>query len=199
MVSLENLEMTREDFISLKSALKKYGLSNDDIEEMENKVAAGGLTWSGFLSLVGQKTGISQQNLLPSVDNEQQRLLQGFFQKLGFQPDAAEELVTDLKQGRLGKVWDAVSGRLSTMKSEDLVSVDSDELAALSKAMKLPQATADRLAETFGSLRRDGLSTDELKAALAAVRQQVQQAEDQITLRKQPLWRRTSERCWGRP
>ena len=178
--SINELKMTREDLASLEDGLREFGLSNQDIEDLREKVDAG-ITWGGFLHALSNKMDrpaldISQT----SFGLETNRELTSFFQKLGFTPQRAAKLIQDLERGALLPVWLAVGDKLKSMPADSLTGISKNELEALAKAMRMPKEAATKLSGLFDSLSRQELTPEQLKAATAMIKQHVAQAQDEM-------------------
>ncbi len=178
--SIKELKMTRENLADLEDGLKEFGLSNQDIEDLREKVDSG-ITWGGFLHALSNKMDRPALNIgQESFGMESKRELTSFFQKLGFTPQNAAKLIQDLERGALLPVWQTVADKLKFMPADTLTGVSKGELEALAKAMRMPKETAAKLSGLFTSLSRNEMTLEQLKAATAMIKQHVAQAQGEM-------------------
>ncbi|MDP3426027.1 MAG: flagellar hook-length control protein FliK, partial [Humidesulfovibrio sp.] len=165
----KNLPVSQEAFEEIRPALASLGLSDADIEGLSTRVKNGQLTWGQLVhtasaSLTGAKKPVE-------LSASQGLDLQSLFQKLGFSPDSAKSLVADVTKGDGVKVLTQLQQKLSTMPDDQALGLDKKELATLFKALRLPEGTANKLAQL---LNADSTVAD-LKGALDLVGQEMLQ------------------------
>jgi flagellar hook-length control protein FliK len=165
----KNLPVSQEAFEELRPALASLGLSATEVEGLSTRVKNGQLTWGQLVhtissSLTGAKKPVE-------LSASQGLDLQSLFQKLGFSPDSAKGLVADVAKGDGVKVLTQIQQKLSTMPDDQTLGLDKKELATLFKALRLPEGTANKLAQL---LNADSTVAD-LKGALDLVGQEMLQ------------------------
>ena len=144
-----DLPVSREAFEELRPTLTSIGLTNKEVEDLSASAQAGQLTWGGLVQTVaGHMSGAKK----PVELSASQRLdLQSLFQKLGFSPDSAKGLVSDVAKGDGVKVLAKIQQKLATMPADQSLGLSSGEMSTLFKSLNLPEATANKLAELFNS------------------------------------------------
>lgn len=185
----DKLTVTLEDLAGMKDSLKEFGLSDEDIDDLEDSIRnSEGMSWNAFLGLLADKVGGKLQDLLPSeLSTEQTRLLQNLFQKLGFTTAEADGLMGKIVAGRLNEVFSAVSEKLGKLPLDQFSAINSQEIAALTKALKLSDDAAKRVMSAFEQLSAGEMSKDELKALLASLKQEVAKNQQEISERLSAL------------
>lgn len=130
---MQETRMTRDDLDAMRTGLKKYGLSDSDLSDIENKVSSKeGLTWGEFVRTLSAKMRKSQKTT--NLTTAETQGLQTFFQKLGYSPTESQGLIKDLAAGRTTKIMEAVQGRLSSLSEG--VTFNATEVSAFLGAMK---------------------------------------------------------------
>ena len=144
-----DLPVSREAWEELRPTLTSIGLTTKEVEDLSASAQAGQLTWGGLVQTVaGHMSGAKK----PVELSASQRLdLQSLFQKLGFSPDSAKGLVSDVAKGDGVKVLAKIQQKLATMPADQSLGLSSGEMSTLFKSLNLPEATANKLAELFNS------------------------------------------------
>ncbi|TVM19795.1 hypothetical protein DPQ33_00730 [Oceanidesulfovibrio indonesiensis] len=142
------LLVREEDFADLRDELRKYGLSEDDIAALEEKVSSPeGITWRELMnkvtSLATQSSGKTE-----SLDVETKRLLTGFLDRLGFSQGEVKDIVADLDEDKLDVAWQKISAKVASLSPDKTITVSQDELRALAKAFNVP-GTSDTALTAF--------------------------------------------------
>lgn len=156
----KNLPVSQEAFEEIRPALASLGLSDTDIEGLSTRVKSGQLTWGQLVHTIS--SGVTGAKKTVELSASQGLDLQSLFQKLGFSPDSAKGLVADVAKGDGVKVLTQLQQKLSTMQDGQTLGLDSKEMATLFKALRLPEGTANKLAQL---LNADSTVAD-LKGAL---------------------------------
>jgi flagellar hook-length control protein FliK len=168
----KTVRMSKEDFAQLKDSLRKSGISDKDIEDLEAAIGTPeGLTWGGFMTFLQGRIGTEQP--VAGLDVEGKRQVQSFLGKLGFTPGETSQMLSDLEQGQAAKVWGAVSGKLSSLSDAATLTVSPGEAQALAKALGLSTGSQTRLGELFSSLGDGELGGRNIKTALLAIAAEV--------------------------
>lgn len=165
----KNLPVSQEAFEEIRPALASLGLSDTDIEGLSTRVKSGQLTWGQLVHTVS--SGLTGAKKPVGLSASQGLDLQSLFQKLGFSPDSAKGLVADVAKGDGIKVLAQIQQKLSTMPDGQALGLDQKELSTLFKALRLPEGTANKLAQLLNS---DSTVAD-LKGALDLVGQEMLQ------------------------
>ena len=177
------LKVTAEDFAALEQDLYSAGLSKADIKDLREQVdSKSGLTWQDLMQQVNQKLdekkteGANRR----SLTDEELRSLHGFFQKLGFTPTEAKDLLSQFANGQGEAAWLQIQAKIAGMSDTKTVSMRAGELAALAKLTGLEPSVAQQYAGLFNAngeavLGRSGLLaiTMNLRQAAAATHGQL--------------------------
>lgn len=165
--SLQNLVVTREDFAALREGLSQYGFTAAELDELQGMVnSKGGLTWGRMVSVAARKMA-GQDAFAQDLSADESRLIQNFFSKLGFTPQESEDLLGKLKNGETAGVWQALSAKIAALPEDSALDLGKDELAALSKALRLSTDQEQRLGAVVGDDGSVRLGLGDLKAVLA--------------------------------
>lgn len=175
IAALKNLKMSQEDFSALKEDLKSFGLTKGEIDSLGEKIASeAGLTWGQFVSALSSRLG-AVQGAVVQLSPDDQRQLQSLFQKMGFMPNKAEELVGKLESGQFSSVWKSVGKQLESLPAGTKIDVSSGELQLLGQVVKLSDKGIARLKALLGGNERATLTADGLKKVMAQLKTEVAQ------------------------
>ena len=143
-----DMQVTKTDIDAMRKNLKKQGFSDEDIDALQEKAASqSGLTWSDFIGVVQQKIAdIAQNKGKVDLSQEDRNNLLSFFQKAGFGPKKAEQLVEDIADGKGAKVMTQLQNQLSKLSADSSISVNKEELGVLLKAFQANDTTAANIA-----------------------------------------------------
>jgi flagellar hook-length control protein FliK len=96
-VNLHQLQMTQDDFASLKQGLADLGFTDEEISGLSSRIGTSqGLTWGQFGQAVREK--VSGQSVPDTFSGEEKFRLNSLLSKLGFSPPEAQKAVDDLQQ-----------------------------------------------------------------------------------------------------
>jgi flagellar hook-length control protein FliK len=143
-----NVPVSREAFEEMRPALTRLGLPEKEIEDLSARTQAGQLTWGKLVHTLAAHTSGAKKPVQLSANQSLE--LQSLFQKLGFAPDAAKGLVADMAKGDGVKVLAQLQQKLSTMQGDQTMGLDSKEMATLFKSLRLPEGSANKLAQLLG-------------------------------------------------
>ncbi len=150
LMDMKDVSVDRESFQAMKPQLEKYGLSEEDIETLEEKVnSEKGMTWGQLVSFISSKMASNQH--VTELSGGQRSRLMSFFQKLGFSAPQSQRMVSDLAQGNAEQVLDAVTERLKSLPQDKLAGLDNDELNAFMKQLR--QIKGDAQAKDMSLIR----------------------------------------------
>ncbi len=169
---LSDLKVSTEDFSQMKDALLNMGFTEDDLKKIEDLISGeGGLGWEAFLDQLSGMIAQFEAFAPVELSTEEMRHLQTLFQEMGFTPQESGELMDDLSQDRLDKVWAALSRRMATL-SMDSLDVRPEQLQALAKALRLSEEASNRVLQLFSHYEEGGLAKEEFKALLDNIKQE---------------------------
>lgn len=162
-------KLTKEDFSRLKQRLLQQGMKEQDVAAIEKQLDSGeGLTWKQFLQQVGEKFGFSAEDMPATYGAEQKKALNDMFTTLGFTPAESASLISDLSQNKASSVMSKMSEKLAALDPESETGVTNTQLCALAAAMKLSQASVDRLDAKMGG-ETQALSKTDVAAGLELI------------------------------
>ena len=161
-----NQRMTQEDLDKVKDDLKEYGLSEEDIADLEKKVnSEEGMTWNQFVSSVAQK--MSEMRKVNLTD-EQKGELKSFFSKVGFNEKQSAKLIAQLENGETDKVMSALKAQIEAMPQGKQMLFTKEEISAFSAAMQFSKEFTGKLQEMLGQ----NTMTKDLKQAFTMISQE---------------------------
>ncbi len=141
LMDMKDIPVDRESFEAMKPQLEKYGLSKEDIKDLEEKVnSEKGMTWGQFVSFISSK--MASNHHVAELSSGQRSRLMTFFQKLGFSAPQSQRMVSDLDQGNADQVMNTVNERLKSLPQDKLAGLDKDELDAFMKQIRQIKGTA---------------------------------------------------------
>jgi flagellar hook-length control protein FliK len=165
----KNLEsrMTAEDLDEVRDDLKEYGMSEEEIAAIEDRVnSEEGMTWGQFVSTVAKKIADARK---ADMSDEQKASLAGFFGKLGFNRQESAKLIDQLKKGNLDQVMKQVEAKIEAMPADQRTMFTKDEVEAFVSSMGLSKEFVSQVQELFST---NTLPKD-MKQAFTHIRQEL--------------------------
>ena len=106
--------MTQEDLDEVREDLKAYGMTDEEIAEIEEEInSEEGMTWGQFVSTVADKMSDMRK---VSLTGEQKDQLGTFFAKFGFNPQQSAKLISQLENGEQAEVMAALKEKIDNME-----------------------------------------------------------------------------------
>ncbi|XXJ18410.1 flagellar hook-length control protein FliK [Desulfovibrio caledoniensis] len=159
--------MTAEDLDKVRDDLKEYGMSEEEIAAIEDRVnSEEGMTWGQFVSTVAKKIADARK---ADMSDEQKASLAGFFGKLGFNRQESDKLIDQLKKGNLDQVMKQVEGKIEAMPADQWTMFTKDEVEAFVSSMGLSKEFVSQVQELFST---NTLPKD-MKQAFTQIRQEL--------------------------
>lgn len=166
-VNPQSLKMTLGDLDSLRDQLLENGLSEADLSDLQEKLSSrSGLTWGSFVHFLSSKTGVVPKTL--EFSPEQKQNLTSFFQKVGFNSQEAQDLVSGLSQRRYGDVFQVMHHRLQALSEEGFTGFDKTEFTTFVRSLGLSGDAASKLDALFQN--QDRVTMEGAKMALAVIK-----------------------------
>ncbi|OIQ50429.1 Flagellar hook-length control protein FliK [Pseudodesulfovibrio hydrargyri] len=165
----KNLEtrMTGEDLDGVRDDLKEYGMSDEEIAAIEDKVnSEEGMTWGQFVSTVAKKIAASRKT---EMNDEQKASLAGFFGKLGFTTQESSKLIEQMKKGNFDQVMKQVEAKVAAMPADQQAMFTKDEVEAFVSSMGLSKEFVTRIQELFST----NTLPKEMKQAFTLINQEL--------------------------
>lgn len=160
-------KMTQEDLDEVKEDLEAYGLTKEEIAEIEEQVnSEEGLTWGEFVSTLADKMAELRKI---ELSDSQKDALGTFFAKLGFTSEESNKLISQLENGEQGDVMKALQKKLSEMPEGQNLLFTKDEVEAFSAAMNFSKEFTSQLKEM---LAKNSLPKD-VKEAFSMIHQEM--------------------------
>jgi len=164
--SLES-RMTNEDLDGVRDDLKEYGMSEEEIAAIEDRVnSEEGLTWGQFVSTVAKKIDAVRET---EMTDEKKASLAGFFGKLGFTQQESDKLIDHLKKGNFDKVMKQVEAKIEAMPANQQTMLSKDEVEAFVSSMGLSKEFVTRIQELFST----NTLPKEMKQAFTQIHQEL--------------------------
>jgi flagellar hook-length control protein FliK len=155
--------LNEEEFSSLKKVLNEFGVKKEKIIALEKKFQKQDLEWKDVFSLLGLNTLL----LKPLLDNDTQKGLQAAFQKFGFTPDRAEELIGQLKQNKKMLVWKEIKEQLEKLPADRKITFTEKEIKSLQKGFGLKETE-----DIWKNFTQRELSLNDLKNLVALLKKE---------------------------
>lgn len=165
----KNLEsrMTSEDLDGVRDDLKEYGMSDEEIAAIEDRVnSEEGMTWGQFVSTVAKKIAAARET---DLSDEKKASLAAFFGKLGFTEKESAKLIGQLEKGQFGKVLDQMEAKIAAMPEDQQTLFTKDEVEAFVSSMGLSKEFVTQVQELFST---NTLPKD-MKQAFTQIRQEL--------------------------
>lgn len=169
-------KMTQQDFEEVRDDLEEYGLSKEEIQELEDKVnSEDGLTWGEFVAQLNEKiSAMKKVELSP----EQTEKLHSMFAKLGFNDEESKKLISELQNGNTKKVMAAIQQKLDTLPKDSKLLFTKGEAEAFAAAINSSKEFTAEIRKLFA---KEALPKD-MKEAFSFVSQELA-TNDQKELR----------------
>lgn len=159
--------MTNEDFNEVKDDLKDYGLSEEDIADIEKRVnSEDGLTWGEFTETLAAK--MAEMRTVELTDTQKDKL-GSFFSKFGFDDKESASLIKQMESGQFDKVMAALKGKLDAMPEGQFMLFDKQEIEAFSAAMSFSKEFTAKIKEAFSS----NMLSKDVKEAFSMIHQEM--------------------------
>ncbi|ADU64035.1 MAG: flagellar hook-length control protein FliK [Pseudodesulfovibrio sp.] len=159
--------MTREDMEKVKEDLEAYGMSAEEIAEIEKKVnSEKGMTWKEFASTLADKMESMRK---ASISDDQREKLATFFAKFGFTTEESDTLIARLENGEQDKVVSAMQTKLAELPKAQQLLLTKDEVEAFSSAMRFSTEFTAKIKEMVGT----NSTAKEVKEAFTLIRQEL--------------------------
>ncbi|BCS89394.1 flagellar hook-length control protein FliK [Pseudodesulfovibrio sediminis] len=163
----ENARMTQDEFDEVKDDLKEYGMTDEEIAKIEEKVNSDeGLTWGQFVAEVAQKVAAMRS---VELTDEQKANLTSFFGKFGFSDKESAKLISHLEKGNVSKVMSALQAKIDTMPQDQQLLLSKQEVEAFTAALTCSKEFATKVQELLGT---NSMPKD-LKEAFTLIRQEL--------------------------
>ncbi len=160
--------MTQEDFDEVKEDLEAYGLTEEEIAEIEEEInSEEGMTWGQFVSTLSDKMADMQK---VELSDEQQEALGAFFSKLGFSSKETDKLIAQIQNGEQAEVMAQIKAKMDKLPQGQNMLFTKDEVEAFSAAMNFSKEFTGKLKE---ALAKNNLTKD-VKEAFTMIRQEME-------------------------
>jgi flagellar hook-length control protein FliK len=159
--------MAQEDFDEVKDDLKEYGMTDEEIAQIEEEInSEEGMTWGQFVSTLANKMGDMRKVSLSDGQKEQ---LSTFFAKFGFTAKESDKLINQLENGNQNEVITALRKKLDSMPEGQTLLFTKEEMQAFSSAMHFSKEFTTKIQEAFGQ----NMLPKEMKEAFTMIRQEM--------------------------
>ncbi|MBC17899.1 MAG: flagellar hook-length control-like protein [Desulfovibrio sp.] len=159
--------MTQEDLNAVRDDLKQYGMTEEDIAEIEEEVnSEDGMTWGQFVSTIAHKMNEMRK---VSLSDEQKDQLHTFFAKFGFTEKESTKLIKQLENGHQDKVMAALQQKIDQMPEQQQLLFSKEQIEAFSAAMNFSKEFTSKIKEAFGK----NMMAKDMKEAFTMIRQEM--------------------------
>ncbi|WP_027177602.1 flagellar hook-length control protein FliK [Maridesulfovibrio bastinii] len=170
----QDMEVSREDWNDIKEGLKKRGLKEKDINELEEKVYSDeGLTYGQLvMGLTEMLQSVKGLNLSPTDLQNVDSMLS----KLGFNLKESKELISDLTNGNYKSFMNAISQKLSSLSGDEKISFSSEEADTLTRLFKLSGSDAKKIKAL---LTKNDTNVADLRNAFSSLKTELEKLAQQ--------------------
>ncbi|HDQ39879.1 MAG TPA: hypothetical protein ENN39_02460 [Desulfonatronum sp.] len=134
-VHQRQLPANREDFARLREKLESLGVDKEVLDRVEDLFdQPGTVTWGQVYDVLREPLKQKANIELTAV---QQRDILNLFNKMGFTPQDAKTLLSDLLDNKSDAVWEKVQQMLSTLGNGNNLSMTIKEIVSLLRALGL--------------------------------------------------------------
>ena len=159
--------VTQEEFEELKDDLKEYGMSDEEIAKLEEKVNSDeGMTWGQMATAIAEKMAAMRT---AQLSDEQKVELKSFFSKFGFTDKESDKLISQLEKGNFTKVMDALKAKVDTLPQDQSLLLEKKEIEAFTAALGFSKEFSAKVKELLGN---NALPKD-MKEAFTLIRQEM--------------------------
>jgi len=159
--------VTQEEFEELKDDLKEYGMSDEEIARLEEKVNSDeGMTWGEMATAIADKMAAMRT---VQLTDEQKVELKSFFSKFGFTEKESDKLISQLEKGDFTKVMDALKAKVETLPQDQSLLLEKKEIEAFTAALGFSKEFTTKVKELLGN---NSLPKD-VKQAFTLIRQEM--------------------------
>lgn len=160
-------KMTQEDLDEVRDDLEAYGLTKEEIADIEERInSEEGLTWGQFVSTLSDKMAEMRKI---ELSDAQKDALGTFFSKLGFTPKESAKLISQLENGEQADVMAALRKKMDDLPKGQNLLFTKEEVEAFSAAMNFSKEFTGKLKEM---LAKNNLPKD-VKEAFSLIRQEM--------------------------
>lgn len=159
--------ITQDEFEEIKEDLKEYGMSDEEIAALEEKVNSDeGLTWSQLVESIAQKMTAMRS---AQLTDDQKSELKSFFSKFGFTEKESSKLISQLENGQFDKVMKQLKAKVEAMPQDKQLLFEKTEIEAFTAALGFSKEFTTKVQELFGN---NTLPKD-VKQAFTLIRQEM--------------------------
>ncbi|BDQ34651.1 flagellar hook-length control protein FliK [Pseudodesulfovibrio portus] len=159
--------VTEDDFEELKDDLKGYGMSDEEIARLEDKVKSEkGMTWGQMAAAIAQKMAATRT---AEMTDDQKVELKSFFSKFGFTEKESDKLIAQLEKGNFSKVMKELQTKVDSMPQDKSLLLEKTEIEAFAAALAFSKEFTAKIKEMLGN---NALPKD-MKEAFTLIRQEM--------------------------
>ncbi len=171
----QDRKMTQEDLDQVRDDLKEYGMTEEEIAEIEEEInSEEGMTWGEFVSLLSEKMAAMHK---VELSGEQKGELGSFFTKFGFSGKESAQLIAQLEKGDTASVMAALKGKIEGMPDDKRLLFSKGEIEAFTSAIGFSKEFSAKIREVFGQ----GTMVKEMKETFTMIRQELAEMDQKDT------------------
>lgn len=161
----EDERMTEDDLEEMRDDLEEYGLSESEIQEIEEQInSEEGLTWGEFTQQLENRI---KENSKVELSDDQQKELASFLGKLGFTEKESAKLMKQFMNGEGSEAMQAIAQKLETLPENKKLLLTKGEVESFAAAVN---ASEEFTADIKKLLGKEALPKD-VKEAFSLIRQ----------------------------
>jgi flagellar hook-length control protein FliK len=168
--SLRNVKMTQEDYAGLADRLVQAGVPKEKVEELGKKIQSPeGMTWGQFMYSV-QQAVVEKYIKAEPVSDEDKSKVSSLLDRLGFDSKQTSALTDALANGKTGRAFNVISGKLKELDPSQTLTISASEMDALANTLKLSDTSKQKLLGLFGSQENLTLTPESMSQMLGAAK-----------------------------
>jgi len=199
--SLRNVKMTQEDYAGLADKLAQAGISKEKLEELGKRIQSPeGMTWGQFMHTVHQAV-VEKYIKAEPVSDEDKSKVSSLLDRLGFDSKQTSALTDALANGKTGRAFNVISGKLKELDPSQTLTISAGEMEALANTLKLSDTSKQKLLGLFGSQENLTLTPETMSQMLGEAKgeslkllSQIKDALKQVKNQVEPFMDKATER-----
>lgn len=162
-------KINKEDAESVIAALRKKGVQDSALAGLEELLASGQPVTLG--AIAGVLLGRDGKGV--ELAENDMRELGGVLRNMQFSQEETDELIAMMQNGHGFAAMRAISGKLSSLASDDALSVTMNELRSLAKGLGLSEGAMEKIAALMHGRENAEVNARELESLLAPMTEEL--------------------------
>lgn len=144
-------KLSRADLLVIRDALSAQGISGDRLNRLNDLIESGKMISGNDIlkALLGEDLDDFDTTVSCDLTAMEKKDLRGLLRKFGFSEEETDTAVLELEKGEDLNVWQLIDNKLASMPVQEIFDVSKEEIAALSRALRLPDNLRENLEKMF--------------------------------------------------